>query len=79
MKDAQWRRIFKALLNGEEINRVWASKQMPLISQPGNRCNELIKKGLPIQKTIVYPKGGARYVNFHMTETHINYYKSKLK
>ena len=79
MKTSQKKRILKALLKGETVSRLWAAKQIPLIAQPGNRCNELRADGFPIEKIMVYPKEGAHYMAFFMKSEQIQRVKKEFK
>ena len=74
----QWKRCYAAMLNGEVVSRKWAAKQTPIISQPGNRCNELLAKGVPVQKIMVYPDKGAHYMAFWFTKEYIQRVTQKL-
>ena len=77
MRESQWKRIIKALFRGEHINRLWAANQMPIISQPGNRCNELIMKGLPIEKKMVYTDT-SKYMDFWIEPKNLSTLKQQM-
>jgi len=74
----QWKRISEAMLNGEVVSRLWAAKQVPIISQPTNRCNELIRKGIPVQKVMIYPENGEHYMSFFFKQEYIDHIKTIL-
>jgi hypothetical protein len=78
-KVTQKKRVLAALLRGEEINRVWAAKQTPIIAQPTNVCGLLIKDKFPIMKMMVYPEGGGKYMNFWMTQSGIDYVRNEAR
>jgi len=78
MKDKQWKRILRALLNGEVITNLWAAHQVLMIVRPGNRCNEMISKGIPIQKIMIYPENGAHYMTYFLKKDYIQRAKMKL-
>ncbi len=67
----QTQRILSAMMRGETVSRLWAANQVPIIAQPGNRCNELKAKGIPIQKNMIYPPNGAHYMAYWLTSDYI--------
>lgn len=76
--EPQWKRCYRAMLNGEVVSRLWAAKQIPLIAQPGNRCNEMLDRGIPIQKIMVYPEKGNKYMSFFLKQDYIDRVKKAL-
>jgi hypothetical protein len=76
-KNPHWKIIMEAMLKGEVVNRLWAAKQFPIIAQPGNRCNELLRKGIPVQKIMVY-ENNTKHMDFFLKKDYIQSVKDKL-
>jgi len=72
MKLSQKQRCLKAMMEGKTVSRLWAAKQKPIIAQPTNRCNELLRSGIPVQKIMMYPSKGSHYMAFFLTMDFIN-------
>lgn len=69
----QKQRIFEALMSGETVTSLWGLHQFPAIIRVTNRCGELRKKGIPVQKQMVYPEKGANYMAFWIDNSSIRY------
>jgi hypothetical protein len=72
-KRSQAMRILDAMIKGERISRLWAAKQFPIIAQPTNRCNEILAKGIPVQK-----KKNGNYMEYFLTPEYIQQVKDKI-
>lgn len=72
----QRQRVFKAMLEGETVSRLWAAKQFPLVAQPTNRANEIKEEGIPVQKIRVHPIKGATFMTYFLKEEWIKRFKS---
>lgn len=70
---SQTMRILDAMMKGKRISRLWAAKQFPIIAQPTNRCNEILSKGIPVQK-----KKNGNYMEYFLEPEYIQKVKDKI-